>query len=66
MKIFTLLLVVLACFIISCQENQLLAEGDRVMSHCRIQGVINGPFGDLPATGNEVNVRIFTVFRLVE
>ncbi len=46
--------------------DQLIAEGDRVMSQCRIQGINNGPLFDIPPTGNEVNVRIFTVFRLVD
>jgi predicted ester cyclase len=46
--------------------EQLIAEGDRVVSQCRIQGIQNGQIGDISPTGNEINVRIFTVFRLVD
>jgi len=46
--------------------EKLIAEGDFVMSQARIQGIQNGPLGDIPPTGNEVTLGIFTVFRLVD
>ena len=46
--------------------EKLFAEGDFVMSQARIQGIHNGPLGDIPPTGNEITLGIFTVFRLVD
>ena len=46
--------------------EQLVAEGDRVVSLARIKGIHNGPLGDIPPTGNEITLGIFTVFRLVD
>ena len=46
--------------------EKLIAEGDFVMSQARIQGIHNGPLGDIPPTGNEITLGIFTVFRLVD
>ncbi len=46
--------------------EKLIAEGDFVMSQARIQGKQNGPLGDIPPTGNEITLGIFTVFRLVD
>ena len=46
--------------------EKLIAEGDFVMSQARIQAIQNGPLGDIPPTGNEVTLGIFTVFRLVD
>lgn len=46
--------------------EQLVAEGDRVVSLVRIKGIHNGPLGDIPPTGKEINVRGLTVFRLVD
>ena len=46
--------------------EKLIAEGDFVMSQARIQSIQNGPLGDIPPTGNEITLGIFTVFRLVD
>ena len=46
--------------------EKLIAEGDFVMSQARIQAIHDGPLGDIPPTGNEVTLGIFTVFRLVD
>jgi predicted ester cyclase len=46
--------------------EKLIAEGDFVMSQARIQAIHNGQLGDIPPTGNEVTLGIFTVFRLVD
>jgi len=48
------------------EVEKLIAEGDFVMSQARIQAIHNGQFGDIPPTGNEVTLGIFTVFRLVD
>jgi len=46
--------------------EQLVAEGDRAVGLSRIKSIHNGPLGDIPPTGKEINVRGLTVFRLVD
>lgn len=48
------------------EVKRLIAEGDFVMSQARVSGKQNGPLGNIPPTGKEVSVRIYTVFRLVD
>lgn len=43
--------------------EELIAEGDRVMSRVRLQGIHQGEFEGLPATGKKINVNAFTIFR---
>ena len=43
---------------------ELIAEGDRVMSRIRLQGVHQGELESLPATGKKFSINAFTVFRL--
>ena len=45
---------------------ELIAEGDLVMSRVVLHGTQNGDLGDIPPTGNEIQVSAFTVFRLVD
>ena len=45
---------------------KLIAEGDLVMSRVELYGTHNGDLGDIPPTGNELQVSAFTVFRLVD
>jgi steroid delta-isomerase-like uncharacterized protein len=44
--------------------EELIAEGDRVMSRVRLQGVHQGELEGLPATGKKFSIIAFTVFRL--
>jgi steroid delta-isomerase-like uncharacterized protein len=46
--------------------EELIAEGDKVMSRVACRGVHKGEFEGIPATGKTVTVNIFTVFRLVD
>ena len=48
------------------QINQLIAEDDFVMSRVSLKAVHKGELDGLPATGNEVVVSMFTIFRLVD
>lgn len=48
------------------EVKKLIAEGDFVMSHVRLTGLHKGELDGLPPTGNEVNISVFTSFRLVE
>ena len=46
--------------------DELVAEGDRVMSRIRLTGIHAHELGGIPPSGNEVNVTAYTVFRLVD
>ena len=46
--------------------EELIAEGDRVMSRVSIKGVHKGEFDGIPATENAFTISIFTVFRLTD
>ena len=46
--------------------DDLIAEGDRVMSRVSLRCVHGGEFEGLPPTGKEIALDAFTVFRLVD
>ena len=46
--------------------EQLIAEGDRVVSQVRLQASQRGQLGDTPPLDTEVDFRLFTIFRLVD
>ena len=46
--------------------QELIAEGDRVMSRVSLRCVHGGEFEGLPPTGREIELDAFTVFRLVD
>ena len=45
--------------------EEIVAEGDRVMTRVLFSGVQQGALEGIPATGKPVTISIFTVFRLV-
>ena len=45
---------------------ELIADGNLVMSHTKLNGTHKGELDGLPPTGNEVNMSVFTIFRLVD
>ena len=45
--------------------EELIAEGDKVMSRVSATFIHKGDLGELPATGNTATATLFTVFRLV-
>ncbi len=57
---------------LSAMENtrfvieELIAEGDRVMSRAVFYGTYNGTLGDIYPVGEELSFKFFTVFRLVD
>ena len=57
---------------LSAMENtrfeikELIAEGDRVMSLSVFYATYNGTLGDIYPVGEELSVKFFTVFRLVD
>ncbi len=57
---------------LSAMENtrfeikELIAEGDRVMSRAVIYGIYNGSLGDIYPVGEELSMKFFTVFRMVD
>jgi steroid delta-isomerase-like uncharacterized protein len=46
--------------------EELIAEGDKVMSRVVLTGVHGGDLPDLPATGRSINFTMFTIFRIVD
>ncbi len=46
--------------------EDLIGEGDRVVSRVVLHGVHKGDLPDLPATGKSFTLRITTIFRLVD
>jgi steroid delta-isomerase-like uncharacterized protein len=46
--------------------DELIAEGDKVMSRATMTGVHNGDLGGIPPTGKSIKATAFTVFRLVD
>lgn len=46
--------------------EELIAEGDRVMSRFRMSGIHKNKLGGIPPSGNEINIIAYTVFRLVD
>jgi len=46
--------------------EELIAEGDRVMSRVQLSAINKNELGGIPPSGKEVNVTAFTVFRLVD
>ena len=46
--------------------EQLIAEGDRVVSQVRLQASQSGQLSDTPPINTEVDFRLFTIFRLVD
>lgn len=45
--------------------EELIADGDRVVSRCLLTGVHAGELEGLPPTGKTIETQMFTVFRLV-
>jgi steroid delta-isomerase-like uncharacterized protein len=46
--------------------EEMIAEGDKVMTRIRLSGVHGGALGDIPASGNKFSCIDYTVFRLVD
>jgi predicted ester cyclase len=44
--------------------THMLAEGDLIAVRNRVTGTQNGPFGELPATGNRVDFTALQLFRV--
>lgn len=44
--------------------DELIAEGDKVMSRCQLRGFHKGQLGEIPPTGNELHLKAYTVFRI--
>ncbi|MFH1068757.1 MAG: ester cyclase [Candidatus Glassbacteria bacterium] len=58
-------------YLTALQETQvtvedLIAEGEKVVSRIVLRGVNGGPLPDLPATGRPVVLTLFTIFRIVD
>jgi len=45
--------------------EEIIAEGDKVMTWASLSGVQKGELEGIPPTGKTINISIFTVFRLV-
>jgi steroid delta-isomerase-like uncharacterized protein len=45
--------------------EEIIAEGDKVMTRASMSGVQKGALEGIPPTGKTINISIFTVFRLV-
>lgn len=48
------------------EVEELIAEGDKVMSRVSLSGIHGGELEGMPPTGKPFTVRAFTVFRLVD
>ena len=48
----------------NCIE-EIIAEGDKVMTRASMSGVQKGALEGIPPTGKTINISIFTVFRVV-
>jgi len=46
--------------------DEIIAEGDKVMTRVTLSGVHKGELEGMPPTGNAATMRAFTVFRLVD
>ena len=46
------------------QIDELIAEGDLIASRARMQGVHEGTFMGVPATGRRIDVPIFVTYRI--
>jgi steroid delta-isomerase-like uncharacterized protein len=46
--------------------DEIMVEGDKVMTRVSVRGTHKGEFEGIPPTGNTVNVTLCTVFRLVD
>jgi hypothetical protein len=46
--------------------EELIAEGDKVMTRVTMNAVHKGELEGIPPTGNSLTVSVFTVFRLVD
>jgi len=46
--------------------EEIIAEGDKVMTRASMSGVQKGALEGIPPTGKTINISIFTVFRLVD
>jgi len=45
--------------------EEMIAEGDKVLTRVRLSGVNKGALGDMPPSGNRFSCIVYTVFRLV-
>jgi steroid delta-isomerase-like uncharacterized protein len=48
------------------EVEELIAEGDLVMSRAVLHGIHNGELGGIPPTGKEISISAITVFRIVD
>jgi len=48
------------------EVEELIAEGDLVMSRVVLHGIHNGELGGIPPTGKEISISAVTVFRIVD
>ncbi len=48
------------------EVEEMVAEGDRVMTRVTLRAVHEGEFAGIPPTGSEITIHAFTVFRLVD
>ena len=48
------------------EVEELIAEGDRVMTRVTMHAIHKGEFEGIPPTGSEITIHAFTVFRLVD
>jgi steroid delta-isomerase-like uncharacterized protein len=46
--------------------DEIIAEGDKVMTRVTLSGIHKGELEGMPATGNSATISTFTVFRLVD
>jgi steroid delta-isomerase-like uncharacterized protein len=46
--------------------EQMLSEGDRVVMQLLMEGTHQGPWLGIPASGNKMQIRMFTVHRVVQ
>lgn len=44
--------------------EMLIAEGNMVAGYVRLVGTMDGPMGDMPATGNQVEMPFMALFRI--
>lgn len=48
------------------EVEELIAEGDLVMSRAVLHGIHNGELGGIPPTGKEFSISAITIFRIVD
>ena len=48
------------------EVEELIAEGELVMSRAVLHGIHNGELEGIPPTGKEISISVITVFRIVD